>query len=46
MLYDIILGQDLMHKLGLIIDYKTNTLSCGDATIAMKPIDAIPAELF
>ena len=46
MLYDIILGQDLMQELGLIIDYKTNTLNWDDATIAMKPVDAQPAELF
>ena len=46
MLYDIILGQDLMQELGLIIDYKTNTLKWDDATIAMKPVDAQPAELF
>ena len=46
MLYDIILGQDLMQELGLIIDYKTNTLNWDDATIAMKSVDAQPAELF
>ena len=35
--YDLIIGRDLLHKLGVDISFSTKTMSWNNVTIDMKP---------
>ena len=39
--YDVILGQDVLKKLGLVIDFRTETVRWNNSVIDMKPPDCI-----
>jgi hypothetical protein len=38
--YDIIIGRDLLKELGIVLDFKNETILWGDGEIPMKPRDA------
>ena len=40
--YDIILGEDLLRELGLIINFKEETITWEDATVAMRALESNP----
>ena len=44
--YDIIIGEDLLKELGFVINYREETITWEDATIAMKPMDAAAPTFF
>ena len=49
MSYDVIMGEDLLRELGLILDYKQETITWEDATVGMRALDSTPppySELF
>ena len=42
--YDMILGRDLLHELGIDIKFSTKTVDWDDVSIPMKDVDAIKAD--
>ena len=45
-MYDMIIGRDLLKKLGIILDHATETIAWNDASIPMKTTSACPTESF
>ena len=44
--YDLIIGQDLLHKLGVNISFSSKTMTWNDVTIDMKPHTCTHEEAF
>lgn len=44
--YDVILGYDLLSKLGFIINFKDLVMTWDNVSLPMKPLDAEPPEMY
>ena len=44
--YDMIIGRDLLCDLGIVLDFKNQSIIWGDGEIPMKPRNSVPATSF
>ena len=44
--YDFILGRDILHKLGIILNFKNKTITWQEVSISMIPTNCMAKEFF
>ena len=44
--YDLILGRDILHELGIIFNLKNKTITWQEVSISMKPTNCMAKEFF
>ena len=44
--YDLIIGRDILHELGIIINFQNKTITWQEVSISMKPPDCTAKEFF
>ena len=44
--YDLILGKDIIHKLGIIFSFENETITLQEVSISMKPHNCTAREFF
>ena len=44
--YDLILGRDILHELGIIFNFENKTINWQEVSISMKPTNCTAKEFF